>query len=190
MHRTTTNLARVAAAVGATVLAGTLLASPADAYGDVRVNNVQVIDTSTCEVNHPSQAKYVYKVNGGCSVPDSADGTFFQRDGGGPPYQAAAAKTEIYTKGVLRGKVEFHPYGEKVWIYDTSNDGDTLWFRIVNDDTNRSLGDYRPPGTSAKLDHRVIDLDLPETTDVRIEVYDDAAYGGLVDRLTLNYGRA
>ena len=58
----------------------------------------------------------------GCYLGDSADGTEFRWDSGGK-----AAKLEVFKGSKMVGKVEFHPYSEHLWVYDTAADNDTIY---------------------------------------------------------------
>ncbi|MCX3060254.1 hypothetical protein [Streptomyces beihaiensis] len=107
-----------------------------------------------------------------CSLSDPFDGTYFAHDAGG-----YAVKLELRENGWYVGKVEFHPYGEKLWVYDTKNDGDTFYVHVTYsyDGTTHNLGTYHAPGTSAVVDKTVKDFSIPEGAYVDISVYDDSA---------------
>ncbi|WP_406422583.1 hypothetical protein OH809_10940 [Streptomyces sp. NBC_00873] len=90
------------------------------------------------------------------------------------------------------GKVEFHPYGEKLWVYDTRNDGDAYYVHVAvdNHDGNGLTGwnVYTPPGTSNVVDYSAYSLgNVNEGADIRIRVYDDS---GLTDLITTAWGVA
>ncbi|WP_432135927.1 MULTISPECIES: hypothetical protein [unclassified Streptomyces] len=158
---------RLAAVAGGTVLAAGALAAtaaPAQAYSP-----------------NPSMAKYYYDTDGcpcsGGNLTDPFDGTYFAHDAGG-----LAVKMELTRSGAFLGKVEFHPYGEKLWVYDTANDGDGYYVKVsyTSGGTTHNLGPFTPPGTSAVLDYSVKDLDIPEGAYVDISVYDDAGLSDLI----------
>jgi hypothetical protein len=78
--------------------------------------------------------------------------------------------------------VEFHPNDEKLWVYDTSNDGDTFYVKVgySSGGTYHNLGTFAAPGTSAVVDYSIHDFDLPEGATVDISVYDDAGLTDLI----------
>lgn len=64
-----------------------------------------------------------------CYIWDEYDGTHFKHDAGGK-----GAKARFYSGGELVGKMEFHPRGEEIWLYDTKANNDAIYFQIeVND---------------------------------------------------------
>ncbi|HLS39636.1 MAG TPA: hypothetical protein VK038_02615 [Ornithinicoccus sp.] len=106
-----------------------------------------------------------------CYLADPVDGTSFKRDVGG-----MARKIELRRGSTYLGKVEFHPLGEKVWVYDTRNDGDTFYVWVYGYDTDgvlRTWDVFIPPSTSNPVDVTVGDMDIPEGVRVEISVYDD-----------------
>lgn len=143
-----TALAAVAAplALGAVVVAP---ASTAQAHDDVTTTQ-EWRDTSDCW----------------CELYDEWDGTFFQHDAGGE-----AQKTRIYSGGQLVGKVEFHPYDEKVWVYDTVANGDALYVKVFWEDKYEDKVAYLKVPSGSR--HSVSDLSIPEGTQVNIRIYDD-----------------
>ncbi|MQY14424.1 hypothetical protein SRB5_45910 [Streptomyces sp. RB5] len=151
-HRTAGLLAGTALVTGALLAA----AGPAGAYSPNPTGRVQYRDTDTCP----------------CSLSDPFDGTYFEQDAGG-----SAVKIELIdSAGRYLGKVEFHPYDEKLWVYDTLNDGDGFSTNITywSGGTAHDLGTYSPAGTDAVMDYTVKDFDIPEGASVDIQVYDDA----------------
>ena len=113
-----------------------------------------------------------------CYLGDEYDGTYFRHDSGG-----YAAKDRIYSHGDLVGKMEFHPYGEKFWIYDTKANNDAIWYKI-----DWKGGDWvgKVPSGRHSL---MVDVDIPEGRDVTIEAYDDIADTGVpYNRLGDSYG--
>ncbi|MFI2432712.1 hypothetical protein [Streptomyces sp. NPDC018693] len=151
---------------GALLAAGALFATaaPAQAYSP-----------------NPSIAKYYYDTGNcpcsGGNLTDPFDNTYFAHDAGG-----YAVKMEMTHSGAFIGKVEFHPYDEKLWLYDTANDGDGYYVRVSYSygGTTHNLGTFSPPGTSAVMDYRVLDFDLPEGASVDISVYDDSGLTDLI----------
>lgn len=116
----------------------------------------------------------------GGGLTDPFDGMYFAHDAGG-----RANKTEIYSDGWFIGKVEFHPSGEKLWIYDTKNDGDTFYVRMWVDDHDghgdTGWGTWAAPGTSPVMDYRTVDLrNVDEGAAVKLGLYDDAAATDLI----------
>lgn len=109
----------------------------------------------------------------GGSLSDPYDGTYFNRDAGG-----RAVKLELISSSRFVGKVEFHPYDEQLWIYDTRNDSDTfhVYIQVAYDGHETFYGTYHPPGTSGVVDKKVVDLSLREGSDVAITVYDTESH--------------
>jgi hypothetical protein len=148
------------AAAGVALTTGALLAAtalPAQAYDPNPSYKIISQDTTHCP----------------CSFSDPFDGTRFAQEDGG-----LAVKIELRdSSGSYVGKVEFHPYGDKLWVYDTKNDGDSIYTEAVWIDSSGNLQNhlYTAPGTDAVLDYRVVDLDIPEGDYVYIYVWDDSA---------------
>ncbi|MFH8973722.1 hypothetical protein [Streptomyces sp. NPDC017890] len=123
----------------------------------------------------PSVSTY-YRQTGDCpcsggSLTDPFDGTYFAHDAGG-----TAVKMELNDAGWFVGKVEFHPSGEKLWVYDTRNDGDTFYVAVgySSGGSYHDLGTFSAPGTSQTVDLTVKDLSIPDGASVDITVYDGA----------------
>ncbi|MEV0175600.1 hypothetical protein AB0I00_31370 [Streptomyces sp. NPDC050803] len=151
---------------GSALVAGALLgtAAPAQAYSP-----------------NPSVGKYYYDTDNcpcsGGNLTDPFDGTYFSNDPGG-----LAVKMELSDDGWFVGKVEFHPYDEKLWVYDTRNDGDTFVVSVSYTYAGdyHYVGTYQPPGTTETVDLKVADLDIPEGAYVDISVYDDVERSDLI----------
>ncbi|MFC7612408.1 hypothetical protein ACFQV2_00695 [Actinokineospora soli] len=144
-------------------------ASPAHAYGTLIVRYA-VVDTDNCarlagSLSVSAQGDY-------CVLNDSADDTFFHKDPGG-----VAIKVEEHDSNGMVAKQEFHPYGETLWVYDTRNDGDTVYTDVY---ANGFYGPYAPPGTSNTIDFAKVNLDFPEGRSIRLDVYDDAGPADLI----------
>ncbi|MFH8801299.1 hypothetical protein ACH4F6_17140 [Streptomyces sp. NPDC017936] len=150
------------AALGAVALFAT--AAPAQAYSPNPALQAYYYDTDACPCS-------------GGNLTDPFDGTSFANDAGG-----YAVKMELVDAGAFVGKVEFHPNDEKLWVYDTANDGDTYYVKVgySSGGTYHDLGTVSAPGTSAVVDKSVKDFDLPEGATVDISVYDDAALTDLI----------
>ncbi|MFE9622389.1 hypothetical protein [Streptomyces sp. NPDC006527] len=150
------------AALGAGALVAT--AAPAQAYSPNPTFSSYYYDTDNCPCS-------------GGNLTDPFDDTYFANDAGG-----YAVKMEMVASGAFVGKVEFHPNDEKLWVYDTANDGDTYYVKVgySSGGTYHNLGTFTPPGTSAVLDYSVQDFDLPEGASVDISVYDDAGLTDLI----------
>ena len=94
------------AVAGLGLIAGSLLtiSTPAQAYSPDPGTTKYHRNTTDCP----------------CSLPDQFDGTYFDQDPGGQ-----GLKIELRDNtGWFVGKVEFHPLDEKLWVYDTRNDGE------------------------------------------------------------------
>ncbi|WP_416902711.1 hypothetical protein [Micromonospora echinospora] len=138
-----------------------LIAKPAQAYpsGSVTVRYA-VVDTDNCA--RVAGTLPVENQSTGCFLDDPIDNTFFEKDAGGQ-----AVKIQMYYGGDLIAKVEFHPQGEKLWVYDTKNDGDGVYTTVGGGIY------YAPNGTDSPVDYRVIDLSRSEGDAVYVHVDDD-----------------
>jgi hypothetical protein len=112
-------LRRIALSLMAAALVTLGMATPANAYGALTFKYARV-DTDNCK--RLSGTLPVSDQGNGCFLDDPFDDTFFLKDAGG-----VAIKVEVYSGGVMVAKTEFHPLGEELWIYDTRNDGDTVY---------------------------------------------------------------
>lgn len=145
-------------------------ARQAHAYGKLTVHYARV-DTGTC--HRLSGDLTVIAHSNGCELPDSIDGTFFEKDAGG-----IAVKVVLSDSSGVVAKVEFHPAGEVLWLYDTRNDGDTVYTKVcVQNSTNRCTRATAPTGTSDAIDIDVINLDYAEGTNLDIIISDDMDNG-------------
>lgn len=154
MHRRT--VASLASAASAAIAFTAMAVTPATAYSP----NPWIIGKNSAQTQYCP-----------CQFPDKIDGTYFQKDDGG-----VGAK-EVYgnSAGHPLAKAEFHPHGEILWLYDVSNDGDGLYYKVSYEGDGGRYGLYTPPGTSNAWDIRKVNLDIPEGRRVTITVYDDRA---------------
>ncbi|MDH2389198.1 hypothetical protein QCN29_10430 [Streptomyces sp. HNM0663] len=145
---------------GATVAAAGLLATVAAAPAQAYDPNPKAWVTTTSTDNCP------------CTDGDLIDGTYFQKDVGGRGVKILATKRDDVS--VILGKVEFHPAGEKLWVYDTRNDGDALYATVEYYSGGKKVvkGPYKAPGTPKRIDKTTIDLSIPEGTYVTVKLYD------------------
>lgn len=156
---------RAGLATGVMVAAGALLGAavaPAQAYSPNPSVSITQRDTGNCP----------------CSLSDPFDGTYFAHDPGG-----VAVKAELYEDGWYVGKVEWHPNGEKLWIYDTKNDGDSFYVQVAEIDTDgheHDFGTYSAPGTDNVVDTRVVDMSFPESVQLTFWIYDDKGRTDLI----------
>jgi len=147
----------------------------AHAYGDLTVHYARV-DTSNCA--RLSGDLPVIAFSNGCQLDDSVDGTFFEKDVGG-----IAVKLELHDDNGMVAKVEFHPLGEKLWVYDTRNDSDTVYVQVCQEEggpgsTCFFIGPaHSAPGTSNVIDKTVDDIregeNFPEGVRLGFKVTDD-----------------
>ncbi|MEH1130250.1 hypothetical protein [Micromonospora sp. CPCC 206061] len=167
--------ARIAVALAVLAPAAIVWSGPASAYGSLSVVYA-LVDTDNCR--RIEGQLWVTAGDNGCSLSDSADGTFFEKDAGG-----RAQKVQLHDGVTMVAKIEFHPYGEKLWVYDTSNDGDTIYVTVAFGCLNSQVfGPYRAPGTSNPIDYTVVDFDVQEGCYVGIHVRDQP---NDLDRITL-----
>lgn len=168
----------VVASAAALVAGANVAAAPtAEAYGSVMTFTTKV-NTGNCDSEGD---RWADKVNGGCFMDDSADDTWFHKDKGG-----RAVKWELFSKTGssyhLRAKVEFHPYDEKLWVYDTSNDGDRIYVDVTTKKYGKKI--YSPPTTGKKIDIDTANLNLKEGSTVKIEIFDNYTDWGGAEKFT------
>jgi hypothetical protein len=167
LHDLWRRLAAFGAALGLAVTVLVVTAEPASAYGSLNMRYAVVNTTSTanCARLPNGGTLPITKRSNGCWLNDPIDGTIFLWDAGGE-----ANKTEFRNGGALIAKFEFHPNDEKLWIYDTAEDGDTLYVLVFLQDTTGeirgNLGPYTAPSTGAVVEYRVVDLSWNGTNDV------------------------
>ncbi|GAA1140763.1 hypothetical protein GCM10009583_08480 [Ornithinicoccus hortensis] len=103
-----------------------------------------------------------------CTLWDEYDGTYFQHDQGGK-----AARGRIYSGNELVGKMEFHPRGEEIWVYDTKANGDAIYWQI-------ELDGYRGPIFRLDSGQRygVYGGLVAENLPIKVYAYDDLASDG------------
>jgi hypothetical protein len=172
-------------AVGGVIASITMLMSvfvspsPAQAYdnNDLKVFS-DVVLTTNCSDGGGGYDGWYWQ-DGYCWNDDGLDGTWFvpQPDGKGMKI-TIYDRPDFSVRGLL-GKVEWHPHGEHLWVYDTRNDSDTFYVELIIRDPRRPsppyyVGAFGAPGTSAKIDIGHHNLDLPEGFSVSIGVYDDS----------------
>lgn len=146
--------------------------SPAQAYGDELGFQSAAVNTWSCNTIWGGFTGYsIYETGGVCYNGDEVDGTWWTPDRGGNGIKIVLRDYRSNNNQML-GKVEWHPHGEHLWLYDTKNDGDTFYVCVsfTNDWAGACL---RPPGTSAAIDYRDFNFDRPEGLGVTIKVYDD-----------------
>lgn len=162
ISRRLTGLLAGAVLTVAAALFGT--AAPAQAYSPNPTFHAYYYDTDNCPCS-------------GGNLTDPFDNTYFANDAGG-----LAVKMELVDDGWFVGKVEFHPYDEKLWVYDTKNDGDTFYVAVgyTSGGTYHDLGTFNAPGTSETVDLTVLNFDIPDGAYVDISVYDEAGRSDLI----------
>jgi hypothetical protein len=145
------------------------VASPAQAYGNLTLHWA-LVDTDDCR-KLAGDLTVIAEANR-CRLNDSADNTFFQKDAGGK-----ALKAQLHDGNGMVAKVEFHPYGEKLWVYDTRNDGDTVYFEPFICPVGGSCFfdvSYSALGTSDPIDFDVFNFELPEGSKFDLWIWDNA----------------
>jgi hypothetical protein len=159
----------VALTILTTVTSFAVTARPAQAYGGLTLHWA-LVDTDDCR--RLAGDLTVIARDDDCRLNDSADNTFFKKDPGGK-----ALKIQLHDGSGMVAKAEFHPYGEKLWVYDTRNDGDTVYFEpfICPVGETCFYGDsYSAPGTSNPIDSDVINFSLPEGSTFTLLAWDNA----------------
>lgn len=167
-------VAGVIAGLGIVTGSLTCAATPAQAYPNdeltILSTNVNVDPYRGCDSVGDLIAE---EKEDGCWLGDAHDGTLFRWDGNYKLNGYYAAKTEIYRNSEMLGKVEWHPRGEKLWIYDTANDGDTIYASVgySNPDPDNHVMSAQP--TSDPVDVNVVDFDFAEDQQIVIYVWDN-----------------
>jgi hypothetical protein len=163
---------RSSALISLVTIAGILVVpSSAQAYPDNLTIRYARVDTDNCTLL--SGSLQVIEDGNYCRLNDSVDNTYFHKDAG-----ADALKIEVRDSTGMVAKVEFHPYDEKLWVYDTKNDGDTVYVRFTYVDpagTLHPFGPYSAAGTSNAIDILTVDFDIPEGYIWLVQVFDDSA---------------
>lgn len=186
MKTSTKRRGAVAATAFAAATLTTLLGpAPAEAYEDESYWDVQLRTRPDCLTVQSWDSYNVDRIGGQCVVDDEADGTYFDDDAGGLAY-----KIEVMdSRNDMVAKAEFHPQGEHLYLYDTKNDGDTVYFQVYNATTGwKRL--YSVEGTSNRIDLRHENLSFDEGDKIEISTYDNAAYGGLTGLIRNLHGIA
>ena len=154
------------AALGVALAIGTVAvaASSAEAYAKNPTPDITKVSTSKA-----------------VKLTDPIDNTFFKKDPGG-----TAVKIELRRGSTYLGKVEFHPYGEVLYIYDTRNDSDTFYVEVRSPNWGFQVYDGRD-ATASGFGLRTENVSIDENKPVYITVYDNS---GQRDRITLTTGFA
>lgn len=151
------------AAIGFLAITATLFVAGEPAYAypyNPRVLHA-VIDTGNCSI---ISATIPASRISGCYIDDSYDYTLFEHDAGG-----IAVKYEIYdSANDLVAKVEWHPYDEKLWLYDTKNDDDYVYTQLC-------VGNCPAAQAHPETGALVKDYSLAEGTEVTLWTWDDSA---------------
>lgn len=144
------------------------VASPAHAYGSNLAKLYAVVDTDNCEIS--GTIALDDETSTTCIIYDEIDGTYFTKDA-----NALAVKFEFRLNGALVAKVEWHPYGETLWVYDNRDDNDTIYVDLlIGDPPYSHPGPFRAP----ELGHLQKSFDLPEGTPVWVRVFDNLDSNG------------
>jgi hypothetical protein len=162
-----------------------LVPGPAQAYGSLTVKWITV-DTDNCARRFGSGGLTVTALSDRCYLDDSADDTWFIKDPGG-----VAIKIELHDSSGMVAKIEFHPHGEHLWVYDTRNDGDAIYTRVFENGHPYSGTAYSAPGTSSVIDYRDFNLSMPEGNQIQLAVNDNASGTDTIVRVgQIDSGRA
>lgn len=158
---------------------GVLVASPAQAYGNLDVFYAE-FNPNTCTVLEGTlQIAYDGRCRVDYVVDDRVLRSWFQ-----PDVNSRAVAVRIWSGSQLVGFVEFHPYDEILYVVDTENDGDAIYVELlVNaEDPHEAelLGPFTPVGTSEVVDVGRFNRNFPDGQSVQISIYDDAAGNDLI----------
>jgi hypothetical protein len=155
--------AALAGVGGAAMVASSMMTAPVHAYPSPSLPEAEVV-IGSCKV--VSGTLGAYKDGAGCRMNDAYDGTFFKYDSGGH-----GAKLEVRQSGTLRAKVEFHPYSEHLYVYDTkSGDGDTIYVTVSYSGNPNPRRVYQ-----TQSDGGPYDLSIGEGKRVTVNVFDSAS---------------
>jgi hypothetical protein len=150
--------------------AGAYVPNPTVRFAVVDLDNCGRIEGNLAVTSHPN----------GCALSDSFDGTFFRRDPGG-----VAVKMQFHTSnGTMVGKMEFHPYGEHLWVYDTRNDSDTIYaaYNLYSSaGYEGSGGPLRGPVNG----YNNVNLSIADGWQICIAAYDDVELTDWIDYASL-----
>lgn len=144
-------------AAGTALVGGSMFgaATPAQAYSPNPDFEVHTKKTGNCP-----DAK-------GCHIDDEIDGTNFKKDEGGK-----GVKIDLTSDGEYLGKVEFHPRGENLYVYDNARDNDTVYVTVVHYDNDGHPRFKGPFKGAAKMDDVHTNLSYDEGEKVEIKVWD------------------
>lgn len=160
-------IAGVAAGAGIAAASVVTMSTPAQAYSPDPEPDVHVKSTDDC----PGAE--------GCTPGDVIDGTYFKDDNGGQ-----AVKIGLWDSGNYVGKVEYHPYGEHLYVYDNHNDGDAIYTTLTH-----YLPSGRPITTgpykgSSSMSSIHTNLSHREGTPIYVKVWDDKDQDDLIAEAT------
>jgi hypothetical protein len=158
----------VSGVLAVSLISAIALASPAQAYGSNLSKLYAVVDTDNCDTD--GTIALDDETSTTCIIYDEIDGTYFTKDA-----NALAVKFEFRLSGALVAKVEWHPYGETLWVYDDRDDNDTIYVELlIGDPQYSNPGPFRAP----ELGHIQKSFDLPEGTPVWVMVWDSLDSNG------------
>lgn len=170
---TKTNLVGLAAIAG--LLVSSLVAvSPAQAYGNLDVFYAE-FNPNTCTV---LEGNLQIADDGRCRVDYVVDGralhSWFE-----PDANSRAVAVRLWNGSQLIGFVEFHPYGEILYVVDTENDGDAIYVEVwVENPDNINdpdlLGVFTPKGTSEVVDVGRFNFNIADGRGVDLIIIDEA----------------
>ena len=151
----------------------------AQAFGELTAKHAVVTTAAGCDTI-AAGLPHATEVSGGCMLYDSADDTYFKMQAGG-----TGVKGQLHNSSGMVAKVEFHPLGDQLWVYDTKNDGDSIYVVLRWNLGSRSGGSgvITPPGTNEVVEWDIYALDIPEGAYVSATVYDSISGGLPTDRI-------
>lgn len=114
---------------------------------------------------------------GYCYEYDTADSTYFYKED-----DKRAYKVELVSNSKLGAKLECHPSTNKIWVYDTLNDGDGIYWEVFGTNGTQFL---QAPGSSAEVEYNT----YPSSGSINsIKVWDDSAKTDLITNLAWSGG--
>lgn len=107
-------------------------------------------------------------IHSGCWIDDDVDGTEFKWDSGG---KGARLEGRTGYNPHMTWKVEFHPKGQLLWVYDTADDGDTIYV------SGTGIAGVVRPSSGHGVDILRQHVNIKEGSKVKYYIWDDVYHG-------------